>query len=255
VKLGTALKPESGRERRFLASPLPSDASRIVDLHAVEVERLRKLGEGDPERLAQALVPASLRQLLEAGPRGIQRARQALAYAEKWVRRGSLPAALAPTVEEVRLLPCLPRPSSLRLPDGSFGDRLGLRPPGSRLPWNPGSVWQATLAAIGQYAGKPAGFSLALQAGSTLILGNWLHTEVLLEGDLELEARSGRRTTPLAAWRDLELPPLRAGEILLLPFPVWDPLALLPGEQAQVETHFDGFSMRVEREGTHPTLQ
>jgi hypothetical protein len=255
MKLGTALRTEGGRERRFLAAPLPSDPARIVDLQAVEAERLRKLGEGDPEGLAQALVPPSLRRLLEAGPRGIQRARQTLAYAEKWARRGTLPPALAPSLEELRLLPCLPRPGSLRLADGSFGDRLGLRPPGSRLPWSAGGAWTATLAAVGMAGGRPGGFALALHAGSVLVLGAWLHTEVLMEGELELETRSGRREAPLSTWLDLELPSLRPGEVQLLPAPVWEPLPVLPGDRARLEAPFEGFTARVEREGTHPTLQ
>jgi hypothetical protein len=255
MRLGTAVKPEGGRERRFLAAPLPSDPARLVDLQAVESERLRKLGEGDPEGLSQALVPASLRRLLEAGPRGIQRARQTLAYAEKWARRGTLPEALAPAAEGLRLLPCLPRPSSLRMPDGGFGDRLGLRGPALRLPWHSGGLWRATLAAVGQSGGRPAGFALAVQAGPALVLGSWLHTELLLEGELELEARSGRRETPMRAWLDLELPDLRAGEIQLLPFPEWEPLPVLPGDRARLDAHFDGFILRVDPEGTHPTLQ
>ena len=41
MKLGTALAPGHGAERRILVSPLPSDPERVVDLHAVEAERLR----------------------------------------------------------------------------------------------------------------------------------------------------------------------------------------------------------------------
>ena len=54
MKLGTALLTEPGRERRALVSPLPSDPGRVVDLHAVEAERLRKLGEGQAWALAEA---------------------------------------------------------------------------------------------------------------------------------------------------------------------------------------------------------
>ncbi len=255
MRLGTAQRVEEGRERRFLASPLPADPGRLVDLQGVEAERLRKLGEGEPEALAQALLPASLRRLLEAGPRGLQRARQALAYAEKWARRGNLPPSLAPSVEDLKLLPCLPRPSSLRLPEGGYGDRLGLRGPGARLPWTAGASWRASLAVFGQAGGRPAGFALVLEAGSAAVLGAWMHTDIRLEGELELEARSGARRAPLAAWADLELPPLRPGEVQLLPFPIWEPLPLLPGDRARLETPFDSLDARVDREGTHPTLQ
>jgi len=255
VKLGTALAPGHGAERRILVSPLPSDPERVVDLHAVEAERLRKLGEGLPLALAEALLPPSLRRLLEAGPRALQRAAQALAFAEKWARRGTLPEDYAPTLKDLRLLPCLPRPSSLRLPDGSFGDRLGLRGPEARLPWSPSLQLRPTLAAIGQAATRPAGFALALMAGESLVLGPWLHTELLMEGSLSLRGKAGSRELPLSAWAGLVLPPLRPCEVLLLPFPEWEPLQPLPGERLKVETPFGFLGVRFGREGTHPTLQ
>lgn len=255
MRLGTALFPDGGRERRALVSPLPSDPSRVVDLHAVEAERLRKLGEGHPGLLADALLPPSLRRILEAGPRGLQRASQTLAYAEKWARRGNLPEALAPSLRQVRLLPCLPRPSSLRYPDGRFGDRLGLRGPDARLPWAPGLSLRPTLAAVGQAASRPAGFALALAAGEALVLGPWVHTELLLEGTLEVRCKAGARATPLAAWVDLALPALRPCEVLLLPFPEWELLCPLPGDKVLMETPFEALTVRFGREGTHPTLQ
>ena len=87
--LGTAVWVEGAVERRALMARLVS--GRLADLNRIEAIRLRKLGEGEPERLADVLVPASLRRVLEGGPRALARARQALAYAEKWDRRGSLP--------------------------------------------------------------------------------------------------------------------------------------------------------------------
>lgn len=257
MRLGTAVTVSGGQERRFLAAPTEADPGRIVDLQAVEVQRLSKFGEGNPEVLAQVLMPTSLRLLLESGSRGIGRAWQTLSYAEKWARKLRLPDSLAPHADSVRMLACLPRPSSLRMPDGTFGDRLGLRPPGALVPWTTDSVWMATLAAVGKAGGRsqPAGYTLVLCAGPVLALGPWLHTEILLEGELELESRSGARRFPLSAWRDLQLPELRSGEVQLLPFPVWEPLPVLPGDRARLETPFDAFSLRVDREGTHPTLQ
>lgn len=255
MKLGTALLGEGGRARRLLVSPLPGDPDRLVDLQAVEAERLRRLGEGDPEALAAALLPSSLRRLLEAGPRALARLRQTLAYAEKWARRGTLPAALAPPAAELRLLSCLPRPASLRLADGGYGDRLGLRPPEARLPWAPDLAWQATLAAAGQFGGSPAGFALVLAAGPQRVLGPWLHTGLALEGELVLETRAGTRSAPLAAWAGLTLPPLRPAELQLLPFPIWASLPVQPGDQARLQAPFDVLTARCDREGTHPTLQ
>ena len=255
MRLGTALVGAPGLERRLLVAPLPSDPGRLVDLHAVEAQRLRKLGEGQPQALAEALVPPSLRRLLEAGPRALARAAQTLAFAEKWARRGTLPSALAPVLPDLRLLPCLARPSALRHPDGSFGDRLAVQPPEARLPWAPGLPVRPTLAAIGQASARPAGFALALKIGEDLVLGAWLHTEILLEGSLSLQGKAGSREQPLAAWADLTLPPLRPGEVLLLPFPEWEPLHPLPGERMKLETPFGSLAVRFGREGTHPTLQ
>jgi hypothetical protein len=255
MKLGTAVFTDLGRERRALVSPLPSDPARLVDLNAVEAERLRKLGDGQPQLLADALVPPSLRRVLEAGPRGLQRSAQALAYAEKWARRGTLPESLAPSGRQVRILPCLPRPSSLRFPDGGFGDRLGLQAPDSRMAWAPGLALRPTLVALGQASSRPAGFALALGVGEGLVLGAWLHTEILMEGTLGLRCKAGVREAPLAAWVDLALPSLRPCEALLLPFPEWEPLFPLPGDRVKLEAPFDSLAVRFGREGTHPTLQ
>lgn len=255
MRLGTALLRDPAGVRRALVAPLASDPGRVVDLHAVEAERLRRLGEGQPLALAEALVPPSLRRILEMGPRGLQRAAQALAYAEKWAARGNLPEALAPPLGQVRLQACLPRPSSLRFPDGRFGDRLGIQDPEARLPWSPALALRPTLVALGQAAPKPAGFALGLGIGEGLVLGAWLHTGVLLEGSLELRCRGGSREAPLAAWADLVLPPLRPCEALLLPPPEWEPLFPLPGDRVRLESPFDVLALRFGRGGTHPTLQ
>ena len=97
--LGTATWDEGPAVRRALVARL--DSGRLADLSRIEALRLRKLGEGDPERLAEVLVPASLRRLLDGGPRALARARQTVAYAEKWDRRGTLPEFLAPTASAV----------------------------------------------------------------------------------------------------------------------------------------------------------
>ena len=70
--LGTASWTEGAAERRALVAPLPS--GRLADLHRIEQLRLKKLGEGDPERLAEAMVPPSLRRILEGGARALARA-------------------------------------------------------------------------------------------------------------------------------------------------------------------------------------
>ena len=54
--LGTATWSEGPVDRRALVARLAS--GRLADLNRIEAIRLRKLGEGEPEPLADALVPA-----------------------------------------------------------------------------------------------------------------------------------------------------------------------------------------------------
>lgn len=220
--LGTALWSEGPGERRALVGRLAS--GRVVDVNRVEAVRLRKLGEGDPERLAEVLVPPSLRRVLEGGPRALARVRQALAYAEKWDRRGPLPAVLAPEISALRLLPCLPRPSSLRRSDGTCLDRLRVSGPGARLQEAP----RPALAALGALGGGVAGFCLALEETGSAVLGAWM-TDGWPAGVLELRVAGHRRRVPFAAWEGLALPPLRPAEALLLPPPRLKALPDLPG--------------------------
>ncbi|HEX9082970.1 MAG TPA: hypothetical protein VF768_11870 [Holophagaceae bacterium] len=231
--LGTAAWPEGPGERRALVARLES--GRLADLNRIETLRLRKLGEGEPERLAEVLVPASLRRLLEGGPRALARVRQVLAYAEKWDRRGTLPAALAPDPASVRLLPCLPRPSRLRRADGVCLDRLQVTGPGAALDAMP----RPTLAALGGFGGAPAGFCLALEGGTGATLGAWM-VAGWPDGALDLKAGTHRRRIPLAAWEGLALPPLHAGEALLLPPPRLRPLPELePDTEVVLAAPFD----------------
>ena len=215
--LGTAAWPEGPGERRALVGRLAS--GRVVDVNRIEAVRLRKLGEGDPERLAEALVPPSLRRVLEGGPRALARVRQALAYAEKWDRRGPLPEALAPDPASLRLLPCLPRPASLRRSEGTCLDRLRVAGPGARLEGPP----HPTLAALGALGGQAAGFCLALEDAGGAVLGAWM-IPAWPEGALELRVGTHHRRIPFAAWEGLVLPLLHPGEALLLPPPRLKPL-------------------------------
>jgi hypothetical protein len=247
--LGTAVWVEGPAERRALVAKLAS--GRLADLNRIEAIRLRKLGEGEPERLAEVLVPASLRRVLEGGPRALARARQTLAYAEKWDRRGTLPETLTPGLDTAALLPCLPRPSSLRRLDGQPLDRLTVLGPGAELSAPP----QPGLAALGLAGGTIGGFCLALEEAGTAILGAWM-TDEWPRGSLELRAGSARRTVPLRAFEGLNLPPLRAGEALLLPPPKLKPLpGLHSGAELRLSTGFDQLVLRFGPEGVHPTVQ
>jgi len=247
--LGTATWAEGPTERRALVAQLAS--GRLADLNRIEALRLRKLGELDAERLADALVPPSLRRVLEGGPRALARARQTAAYAEKWDRRGTLPLSLAPEGGTVDLLPCLPRPAALRRLDGQSLDRLGVRGPGAELTAPP----QPGLAALGLAGGALAGFCLALEEGGSAILGAWL-TDEWPTGSLELRVGAARRSAPLKAWEGLALPLLRAGEVLLLPPPRLKALPnLVAGAEVRLSAGFDQLVLRLGAEGLHPTVQ
>ncbi len=247
--LGTAVWAEGPLERRALVARLAS--GRLADLNRIEAIRLRKLGEGDPEQLAEALVPPSLRRVLEGGARALARVRQTVAYAEKWDRRGTLPETLSPPLEAVDLLPCLPRPSSLRRMDGQSLDRLAVRGPGAELSAPP----QPCLAALGLAGGTMAGLCLALEEGGSAVLGAWM-TDEWPRGSLELRAGSTRRTAPLRAFEGLELPPLYAGEVMLLPPLKLKPLPdLMAGTEVRLSAGFDQLILRLGAEGIHPTVQ
>ena len=247
--LGTASWAEGPIERRVLVARLAS--GRLADLNRIEAVRLGKLGEGEPDRLADALVPASLRRVLEGGPRALARVRQTVAYAEKWDRRGTLPKALAPDPADADLGPCLPRPSVLRRMDGQGLDRFGVRGPGALLAGPP----QPGLAALGLAGGGIAGFCLALEDAGGVILGAWMTNE-WPTGSLELRAGGTRRTAPLKAWEGMEVPSLRPGEVMLLPPAKLKPLAnLLAGTEVRLSAGFDQLILKLGPEGLHPTVQ
>ena len=247
--LGTAVWQEGPVERRALVARLAS--GRLADLNRIEAIRLRKLGEGEPERLAEVLVPSSLRRLLEGGPRALARVRQTVAYAEKWDLRGTLPETLAPLPSVAQLLACLPRPAALRRLDGQSLDRLGVKEPGAELSGPP----QPGLAAVGLAGGGMAGYCLALEDAGSAALGAWM-TDEWPTGQLELKVGAARRSAPLKAWEGLGLPPLRAGEVMLLPVPKLKPFPdLLAGAEVRLSVGFDQLILRLGPEGVHPTVQ
>lgn len=250
MRLGTALWNEGASERRALVAPLAD--GRFADLNRIERVRLAKLGEGAPDALADALVPPSLRRLLEAGPRGLQRVKQTILYAEKWAKRGDLPDTLAVPHERARLLGCLPRPGTLRLANDTHLDRLRVLGPGAWLAALP----DVGLAAVGQAGGDAAGFCLALHAEGVAVLGAWLLVGAPFGGDLLLRAGTHKRTASLEVYEGLELPPLRAGEALLLP-----PLRLRalpsldPGADLEIRSAFDALTVHLGPEALHGTVQ
>lgn len=237
--------------RRCLVAPLPSDPSRVVDLHHLEQLRLAKLGEGRAEVLAEALVPASLRTVLASGPRALNRLRQALAYAEKWELRSGLPEDLAFRPEGLRMLPCLPDPSIIRRADGSPVDRASLRGPGVTLAQLP----HPTLAVVGVHGGRSAGFCLALEDPGGLVLGGWL-SFAWPEGHLKLRGAGQVQSIPIDAWEGLSLPRLQPGEVRLLPAPRLRPIpGLGAGACLEIEAPFDCLQLSLGGDLAHPTLQ
>jgi len=252
LRLGTALLGGAASPRQALVAALPSDPDRVVDLTPMERARQAKLGEGRPDLLAEVLAPASLREVLAAGPRALQRLRQTVAYAEKWQRRGDLPEALAPRLAEIQMLPCLPRPSLLRRGDGTHLDRLAVQGPGAELHRLP----QPTLAAVGQFGGYPAGFCLALEDLQGAVLGAWLEVDFAWTGHLTLRAGGRQRSAPLEAWEGLALPSLRPGEVMLLPYPRLKPLPeLSPGIAFTLQAGAELLPLSLAKELLHPTLQ
>ena len=251
MKLGTAVWSEGTSERTALVAELPSDPGRVVDLNRLEHLRLAKLGEGWAERLAEAMVPAGLRQLLEGGPRAIQRARQVVAYAEKWAKRGGLPETLAPRADQVRMLPCLPRPLALRRWDGSALDRLTVLGPGATL----SSLPVPTLALVGLHGENPAGCCLALEHARGVVLGAWLELDLDWDGALELNLGGQHRRLALDAWRGLPLPALRAAEVLLAPPPRLRLGQAGAGTEITYVAAFETLVLRLGEGGLHPTLQ
>ena len=251
MRLGTAAWTEGPAERRTLVAQLPSDPSRVVDLNRLERLRLAKLGEGRAEALAAELVPGSLRQLLEGGPRAIHRARQALAYAEQWQQRHGLPESLSLPTASVVLLPCLPRPASVRRWDGTCLDRLAVRGPGATL----GQPPVPTLAWIGLQGGAVAGCCLALEDAPGVILGAWLDLDLAWEDDLECTVGGRKRRIPLDTWRDLAPRQPRPAEVLLAPPPHFRPVQAPPGSLIRIASGFETFTLRLGETLVHPTLQ
>lgn len=247
LRLGTARRKDG---RMVLVAPLPGDSDRVVDLNRAETARLQRLGEGAPELLAKALVPPSLQALLESGPRAVQRARVALAYAEKWHRRGDLPSVVAPARAEVTLCPCLPAPKGVRRADGTGALPL-VRSAEMLLAQRP----QPTLAAVGGFEGI-LGHCLAVEDPFGVTLGAWLETELDFSDRLEMQFGEHRQAMPMEIWADLDAPNLAPGELWLLPAPRFRPLpGLKEGVVVTLRTAFEELTLTLEEGGLHPTVQ
>jgi len=255
IKLGSAVWSEGVSERRALVSPLPGDASRVVDLNRVERVRLSRLGEGRAEAMADTLVPSSLRLLLESGPRAIQRAAQALSYADKWHSRSRLPEEFAPGIDSCKLLPCLPRPLSIRTSDGHFLDRLNIHGPTSTL----SAISEPTLAIVGSTEATYAGCCIAANSPLGPVLGAWLYIGQLRQDDvghISMEIADYKSVTPTDAWADLTPPALRPAEVFMLPAPMLRlPNNISPGDKIIIETAFERLEIHFGSEPIHHVVQ
>lgn len=252
MKLAQATWDRDGQRHRALVAPHPGDPARVVDLRAVEAVRLAKLGEGDPVRLAEALVPSALEPILQGGPRALQRLEQTLRYALKWEKRSGLPAALAPRLGEIRLRPCLPRPASLRRYDGTPLDARMVGGPEASLNHAPAP----TLALVGMHPGRLAGVCLALEDAPGAVLGGWLALGPVPEGGVALRLGKTVRLFDGSLWQGLELPTLGPCDAVLLPAPILAPMeGLRPGRRFYLEASFDTLAVRLGRAAVHPILQ
>jgi hypothetical protein len=251
--IGTAQWSEGNLTRVAVVSPLPSDPRRLVDLNQVERVRLAKMGEGRAEALAEVLVPSDLRRILESGSRSINRLRQTLVYAEKWHAKSSLPDSVAPQMESVRLLPCLPKPASLRRFDGTYLDRMSVRGPGSAVR----GTLVPTLALLGHHPGRPAGICIAAEDNKGAVLGAWMSVETVFEDTLILRCQGvDPQEADLSIWQDLEIPTISAGELLLMPPPAWKTIpSLAPGTRLEIVSAFETLCLKTENEALHPTVQ
>jgi len=251
VRLGSAVWAEGATERRALVAQLPSDPGRLVDLNRVEHMRLAKLGEGRAEALAGELVPPSLRQLLEGGPRALHRARQTVAYAEKWHARHGLPESLSPRASDATLLPCLPRPAAVRRWDGTPLDPLAVQGPGGIL----GQAPVPTLAWVGLQGGHVAGYCLALDDSPGVVLGGWLDLDMEWDGFLELTLGGRKRRVPLDTWKDLVPRDPRCSEVVLAPPPHLRAGLNAPGGAIRIASPMETMLLSLGENLVHPTMQ
>ncbi len=87
----------------------------ILDLNFACASRLAASGEPQPQRLANAFVPAGMREFLEGGSPAMTAAREAIAFFERTSpERGPNDETLLHPKGDVKLLTPLPNPASLR---------------------------------------------------------------------------------------------------------------------------------------------
>ena len=98
-----------GRDRKTGA--LSGD--RVIDLSAARANQLRQNRHPAPVEIAQAELPSDMVELLKLGSSSLAAAREAVAHAEDDLDK-AIKGSYAYTLDDVWLLPPLPRPPSLR---------------------------------------------------------------------------------------------------------------------------------------------
>jgi hypothetical protein len=88
------------------------------------------------------------------------------------------------------------------------------------------------------------------------VLGAWMVMDYPHEGVLELSCGSHQRRIPLDTWAGLELPVLRAAEVVILPPPKLRPIpGLVSGSEFSVSAPFDTLRLRLGSDIPHHTVQ
>jgi len=129
---------------------------------------------------------------------------------------------------------------------------MAVQGPGGRLHRLP----QPTLAAVGLQGGRPGGFCLAVEDAQGAVLGGFLEVDFPWKGCLELSCGERHRRALFEAWEGIVLPPLRPGEVLLLPPPRLKALpGMAPGAEFHLDAPWENLSLSLARELVHPTLQ
>jgi len=115
MKLATfEVETEVGRKRRVGVKH--DDADELVDVTAAYAKALDEAGEDDAVSIAEAHAPSDMRTFLERGDRALEAAHDALDYVEDVGKdeRGPTGGRLIFSLEDIDLLPPLPRPNTLR---------------------------------------------------------------------------------------------------------------------------------------------
>ena len=115
MKLATfEVETDVGRKRRVGVKR--DDSEQLIDVTAAYAAALDEAGEDDPVAVAEAHAPADMQTFLERGDRALEAAREALEHVDDAGNdeRGPEGGRIVFSLDEIDLLPPLPRPNTLR---------------------------------------------------------------------------------------------------------------------------------------------